>query len=81
MAACTGSPPSTQRLLCGGHLLPLDWQNCTLLFRSQTYSGSEIDIQLAVDGDTGKPIEWVDIDPEAFTENGGGRSSTALRRL
>uniref|UniRef100_A0A673MXI4 Cholinergic receptor, nicotinic, epsilon n=1 Tax=Sinocyclocheilus rhinocerous TaxID=307959 RepID=A0A673MXI4_9TELE len=38
--------------------------------RSQTYSAKEIDMVLAEDADTGKPIEWVDIDPEAFTENG-----------
>ncbi len=35
--------------------------------RSQTYSANEIDMVLAEDADTGKPIEWVDIDPEAFT--------------
>ncbi|XP_041094262.1 acetylcholine receptor subunit epsilon [Polyodon spathula] len=65
-------PPAIYRSACSVEVtyFPFDWQNCTLLFRSQTYSGSEIDIQLAVDGDTGKTIEWVDIDPEAFTENG-----------
>ncbi|XP_058876309.1 acetylcholine receptor subunit gamma [Acipenser ruthenus] len=65
-------PPAIYRSACSVEVtyFPFDWQNCTLLFRSQTYSGNEIDIQLAVDGDTGKPIEWVDIDPEAFTENG-----------
>lgn len=37
--------------------------------RSQTYSANEINMILAVDGETNKPIEWVDIDPEAFTGN------------
>lgn len=34
--------------------------------RSQTYSANEVDLILAV-GETGETIEWVDIDPEAFT--------------
>ncbi|XP_061608305.1 acetylcholine receptor subunit epsilon isoform X2 [Phyllopteryx taeniolatus] len=37
--------------------------------RSQTYSANEVDLILAA-GETGERIEWVDIDPEAFTENG-----------
>lgn len=37
--------------------------------RSQTYSANEINLILAIDGETNKPIEWVDIDPEAFTGN------------
>lgn len=37
--------------------------------RSQTYSANEINMILAIDSDTSKPIEWVDIDPEAFTGN------------
>nr|XP_015195997.1 PREDICTED: acetylcholine receptor subunit gamma-like [Lepisosteus oculatus] len=63
-------PPAIYRSACSVEVtyFPFDWQNCTLVFRSQTYSANEIDIILAVD--TGKTIEWVDIDPEAFTENG-----------
>lgn len=37
--------------------------------RSQTYSANEINMILAIDSETKKPIEWVDIDPEAFTGN------------
>ncbi|XP_077402478.1 acetylcholine receptor subunit epsilon isoform X3 [Vanacampus margaritifer] len=48
---------------------PFDYQNCTLAFRSQTYSANEVDLILAA-ADSGERIEWVDIDPEAFTENG-----------
>uniref|UniRef100_A0A672N5Z4 Cholinergic receptor, nicotinic, epsilon n=1 Tax=Sinocyclocheilus grahami TaxID=75366 RepID=A0A672N5Z4_SINGR len=65
-------PPAIYRSTCAIEItyFPFDWQNCTLVFRSQTYSANEIDMVLAEDADTGKPIEWVDIDPEAFTENG-----------
>ncbi|XP_062844610.1 acetylcholine receptor subunit epsilon [Trichomycterus rosablanca] len=65
-------PPAIYRSVCAVEVtyFPFDWQNCTLVFRSQTYSANEIDMILAVDGETNKPIEWVDIDPEAFTENG-----------
>lgn len=37
------------------------------LIRSQTYSAKEVDLILAMDLDTEQPIEWVVIDPEAFT--------------
>nr|QQL95705.1 acetylcholine receptor gamma-like subunit [Pristella maxillaris]QQL95706.1 acetylcholine receptor gamma-like subunit [Pristella maxillaris] len=65
-------PPAIYRSTCAIEItyFPFDWQNCTLVFRSQTYSANEIDMILAIDADTQKPIEWVDIDPEAFTENG-----------
>ncbi|XP_053473827.1 acetylcholine receptor subunit epsilon isoform X3 [Ictalurus furcatus] len=65
-------PPAIYRSTCSIEItyFPFDWQNCTLVFRSQTYSANEINMILAVDGETNKPIEWVDIDPEAFTENG-----------
>uniref|UniRef100_A0A8D2D6Q0 Cholinergic receptor nicotinic gamma subunit n=1 Tax=Sciurus vulgaris TaxID=55149 RepID=A0A8D2D6Q0_SCIVU len=36
--------------------------------KSQTYSTSEINLQLSQEG--GQTIEWIFIDPEAFTENG-----------
>ncbi|XP_018096818.1 acetylcholine receptor subunit gamma isoform X1 [Xenopus laevis] len=35
--------------------------------KSQTYSANEIELLLTVDEQT---IEWIEIDPEAFTENG-----------
>uniref|UniRef100_A0A8C3B253 Cholinergic receptor, nicotinic, epsilon n=1 Tax=Cyclopterus lumpus TaxID=8103 RepID=A0A8C3B253_CYCLU len=64
-------PPAIYRSTCAIEItyFPFDYQNCTLAFRSQTYSANEVDLILAV-GDTGETIEWVDIDPEAFTENG-----------
>ncbi|TSL34513.1 Acetylcholine receptor subunit gamma [Bagarius yarrelli] len=65
-------PPAIYRSTCTIEItyFPFDWQNCTLVFRSQTYSANEINMILAIDGETNKSIEWVDIDPEAFTENG-----------
>uniref|UniRef100_A0A3B3ZFM8 Uncharacterized protein n=1 Tax=Periophthalmus magnuspinnatus TaxID=409849 RepID=A0A3B3ZFM8_9GOBI len=64
-------PPAIYRSTCAIEItyFPFDYQNCTLAFRSQTYSANEVDLTLAV-GETGQTIEWVDIDPEAFTENG-----------
>ncbi|XP_041864179.1 acetylcholine receptor subunit epsilon [Melanotaenia boesemani] len=64
-------PPAIYRSTCAIEItyFPFDYQNCTLAFRSQTYSANEVDLILAV-GETGEIIEWVDIDPEAFTENG-----------
>ncbi|TRZ04383.1 hypothetical protein DNTS_017696 [Danionella cerebrum] len=54
-------PPAIYRSTCAIEItyFPFDWQNCTLVFRSQTYSANEIDIVLAENADTGKPIEWV----------------------
>ncbi|XP_048853824.1 acetylcholine receptor subunit epsilon [Brienomyrus brachyistius] len=65
-------PPAIFRSTCSIEItyFPFDWQNCTLVFRSQTYSAKELDLILAIDLETEKPIEWVVIDPEAFTENG-----------
>ncbi|XP_061608306.1 acetylcholine receptor subunit epsilon isoform X3 [Phyllopteryx taeniolatus] len=64
-------PPAIYRSTCAIEInyFPFDYQNCTLAFRSQTYSANEVDLILAA-GETGERIEWVDIDPEAFTENG-----------
>lgn len=64
-------PPAIYRSTCAIEItfFPFDYQNCTLAFRSQTYSANEVDLTLAL-GDNGETIEWVDIDPEAFTENG-----------
>ncbi|KAG9465964.1 acetylcholine receptor subunit epsilon-like isoform X1 [Eleutherodactylus coqui] len=64
-------PPAIFRSTCSIEVtyFPFDWQNCTLVFRSQTYNSKEVDLQLALNDD-GVPLERVDIDPEAFTENG-----------
>uniref|UniRef100_A0A3P9K2J8 Cholinergic receptor, nicotinic, epsilon n=1 Tax=Oryzias latipes TaxID=8090 RepID=A0A3P9K2J8_ORYLA len=64
-------PPAIYRSTCAIEItyFPFDYQNCTLAFRSQTYSAKEVDLVLAT-GDEDVTIEWVDIDPEAFTENG-----------
>ncbi|XP_056140329.1 acetylcholine receptor subunit epsilon [Lampris incognitus] len=64
-------PPAIYRSTCAVEItyFPFDYQNCTLVFRSQTYSANEVDIVLA-DGEHEETIEWVDIDPQAFTENG-----------
>ncbi|XP_036922127.1 acetylcholine receptor subunit epsilon isoform X2 [Sturnira hondurensis] len=48
---------------------PFDWQNCSLVFRSQTYNAEEVEFVFAVD-DAGETISKIDIDTEAYTENG-----------
>ncbi|XP_077117742.1 acetylcholine receptor subunit epsilon-like [Ranitomeya variabilis] len=65
-------PPAIFRSTCSVDVkyFPFDWQNCSLVFRSKTYNAKEVDLQLALDDEGVKKIEWVDIDPEAFTENG-----------
>uniref|UniRef100_A0A3Q3WK57 Uncharacterized protein n=1 Tax=Mola mola TaxID=94237 RepID=A0A3Q3WK57_MOLML len=63
-------PPAIYRSACPitVNYFPFDWQNCTMVFRSQTYSANEIEMVLKVEDN--HTLEWVDIDPEAFTENG-----------
>ncbi|KAM4835869.1 acetylcholine receptor subunit gamma [Thomomys bottae] len=63
-------PPAIFRSSCSVSVtyFPFDWQNCSLVFQSQTYSTSEINLQLSQED--GQTIEWIFIDPEAFTENG-----------
>lgn len=63
-------PPAIYRSACTitVNYFPFDWQNCTMVFRSQTYSANEIEIVLKEEDNY--TLEWVDIDPEAFTENG-----------
>nr|XP_048284878.1 acetylcholine receptor subunit gamma [Myodes glareolus] len=63
-------PPAIFRSSCSISVtyFPFDWQNCSLIFQSQTYSTSEINLQLSQED--GQVIEWIFIDPEAFTENG-----------
>ncbi|XP_067461772.1 acetylcholine receptor subunit gamma [Thunnus thynnus] len=63
-------PPAIYRSACSitVNYFPFDWQNCTMVFRSQTYSANEIEIVLKEEDD--HTFEWINIDPEAFTENG-----------
>nr|XP_008540365.1 PREDICTED: acetylcholine receptor subunit gamma [Equus przewalskii] len=63
-------PPAIFRSSCPVSVtyFPFDWQNCTLIFQSQTYSTNEINLHLSQED--GQTIEWIFIDPEAFTENG-----------
>ncbi|XP_036110558.1 acetylcholine receptor subunit gamma [Molossus molossus] len=63
-------PPAIFRSSCPVSVtyFPFDWQNCSLVFQSQTYSTNEINLQLSQED--GQTIEWIFIDPEAFTENG-----------
>ncbi|NXA21810.1 ACHG protein, partial [Ibidorhyncha struthersii] len=63
-------PPAIYRSVCSIHVtyFPFDWQNCTMVFQSQTYSANEINLLLTVE--EGQTVEWISIDPEAFTENG-----------
>uniref|UniRef100_A0A4W6E996 Cholinergic receptor, nicotinic, gamma n=1 Tax=Lates calcarifer TaxID=8187 RepID=A0A4W6E996_LATCA len=63
-------PPAIYRSACAitVNYFPFDWQNCTMVFRSQTYSANEIELVLKEEDN--HTLEWVDIDPEAFTENG-----------
>ncbi|XP_048170923.1 LOW QUALITY PROTEIN: acetylcholine receptor subunit gamma [Corvus hawaiiensis] len=63
-------PPAIYRSVCVIHVtyFPFDWQNCTMVFQSQTYSANEINLLLTAE--EGQTVEWISIDPEAFTENG-----------
>ncbi|KAM9718697.1 acetylcholine receptor subunit gamma [Menidia menidia] len=63
-------PPAIYRSACAitVNYFPFDWQNCTMVFRSRTYSANEIELVLKEEDN--HTLEWVDIDPEAFTENG-----------
>ncbi|XP_048966073.1 acetylcholine receptor subunit epsilon isoform X6 [Canis lupus dingo] len=64
-------PPAIYRSTCAVEVtyFPFDWQNCSLVFRSQTYNAEEVDFVFAVDDD-GETISKIDIDTEAYTENG-----------
>uniref|UniRef100_A0A8C9TDH1 Cholinergic receptor, nicotinic, delta (muscle) n=1 Tax=Scleropages formosus TaxID=113540 RepID=A0A8C9TDH1_SCLFO len=68
-------PPAIFRSSCAINVnyFPFDWQNCTLKFSSLTYNAKEITMQLKVDEDglgRSYKVEWITIDPAAFTENG-----------
>ncbi|KAI5940930.1 acetylcholine receptor subunit epsilon [Manis javanica] len=64
-------PPAIYRSTCAIEVtyFPFDWQNCSLIFRSQTYNAKEVEFVFAVD-DEGETISKIDIDTEAYTENG-----------
>uniref|UniRef100_A0A8D0ZKM8 Cholinergic receptor nicotinic epsilon subunit n=1 Tax=Sus scrofa TaxID=9823 RepID=A0A8D0ZKM8_PIG len=64
-------PPAIYRSTCAVEVtyFPFDWQNCSLVFRSQTYSAEEVEFVFAVD-DLGETISKLEIDTEAYTENG-----------
>ncbi|XP_012690621.2 acetylcholine receptor subunit gamma [Clupea harengus] len=66
----TWIPPAIYRSSCPilVDYFPFDWQNCTMMFRSQTYSANEIHLILMPEDNI--TMEWVEIDPQAFTENG-----------
>ncbi|XP_055059392.2 acetylcholine receptor subunit gamma [Misgurnus anguillicaudatus] len=63
-------PPAIYRSSCAikVNYFPFDWQNCSMVFRSQTYNSNEILLMLAEENNVA--MEWIEIDPEAFTENG-----------
>ncbi|XP_062987493.1 LOW QUALITY PROTEIN: acetylcholine receptor subunit gamma [Elgaria multicarinata webbii] len=63
-------PPAIYRSVCSIIVtyFPFDWQNCSMVFQSQTYNAQEINLLLFVEDK--QTIEWIFIDPEAFTENG-----------
>uniref|UniRef100_A0A4W3HXM3 Cholinergic receptor, nicotinic, gamma n=1 Tax=Callorhinchus milii TaxID=7868 RepID=A0A4W3HXM3_CALMI len=67
-------PPAIFRSSCPINVVhfPFDWQNCSLKFTSFNYNANEIHLELKTEMKDGKtyPIEWIIIDPEAFTENG-----------
>ncbi|XP_014385693.1 PREDICTED: acetylcholine receptor subunit epsilon [Myotis brandtii] len=64
-------PPAIYRSVCAVEVsyFPFDWQNCSLVFRSQTYNAQEVEFVFVV-GDDGETISKIDIDTEAYTENG-----------
>ncbi|OXB62095.1 hypothetical protein ASZ78_010500 [Callipepla squamata] len=57
-------PPAIYRSSCSIHVtyFPFDWQNCTMVFHA-----NEINLLLTVE--EGQTIEWIFIDPEAFTDD------------
>ncbi|XP_034023762.1 acetylcholine receptor subunit delta [Thalassophryne amazonica] len=70
----TWQPPAIFRSSCpiNVNYFPFDWQNCTLKFTSLTYNAKEIRMLLKEDEDETKKwtVEWIVIDPAAWTENG-----------
>ncbi|XP_028641737.1 acetylcholine receptor subunit epsilon isoform X3 [Grammomys surdaster] len=64
-------PPAIYRSTCAVEVtyFPFDWQNCSLIFRSQTYNADEVEFIFALD-DNNNAINKIEIDTAAFTENG-----------
>ncbi|CAO2643961.1 Acetylcholine receptor subunit epsilon [Lemmus lemmus] len=67
----TWLPPAIYHSTCAVEVtyFPFDWQNCSLVFRSQTYNAEEVEFVFAVD-DNGETINKIEIDTEAFTGEG-----------
>ncbi|CAJ0958503.1 unnamed protein product [Ranitomeya imitator] len=67
----TWHPPSLYHSSCSIEVkyFPFDWQNCSMVFRSQTYGADEITLEHPRDSQ-GKEITQVVIFPNTFTENG-----------
>ncbi|KAL7991117.1 hypothetical protein Chor_014547 [Crotalus horridus] len=66
----TWLPPAIYRSVCSVFVtyFPFDWQNCSMVFQSQTYNALEINLLLTVE--EGKTIEWIYIESNAFTAGG-----------
>ncbi|XP_015684873.1 acetylcholine receptor subunit gamma-like, partial [Protobothrops mucrosquamatus] len=64
----TWLPPAIYQSVCSVFVtyFPFDWQNCSMVFQSQTYNALEINLLLTVE--QGKTIEWIVIESNAFTE-------------
>ncbi|XP_048867048.1 acetylcholine receptor subunit delta [Brienomyrus brachyistius] len=69
-------PPAIFRSSCAINVnyFPFDWQNCTLKFSALAYNAKEITMHLKQEFDEATQktytVEWITIDPAAFTENG-----------
>ncbi|XP_026581688.1 acetylcholine receptor subunit epsilon-like, partial [Pseudonaja textilis] len=68
----TWLPPAIFRSFCPMEVtfFPFDWQNCSLVFRSQTHNRREMELDYGIDDKTNKLADYILIDTEAFTENG-----------
>ncbi|XP_072006183.1 acetylcholine receptor subunit beta [Engystomops pustulosus] len=67
----TWHPPALYHSSCSIEVeyFPFDWQNCSMVFRSQTYEADEITLEHPRDSQ-GREITQVVIFPNTFTENG-----------
>ncbi|XP_072833418.2 acetylcholine receptor subunit epsilon isoform X2 [Pogona vitticeps] len=65
-------PPAIYRSTCSIEVtyFPFDWQNCSLVFRSQNYNAREVELFYGPDDLTREPTKNIVIDRAAFTENG-----------